>query len=168
MFHEDEYVVYGTNGVCQVGEITTLELDNVAKDREYYILYPVNNSGKIYVPVDKGDEKMRRALTREEAQELIEQMPNIKPIKVNNEKLLEEMYKKCVRCYDCEEWIRLIKCIYLRKEQRLSSGKKVTAVDERYMHIAEEALYSELGMALGLPKEEVLEYITKIVEKEKN
>lgn len=119
MFEKDEYVVYGTNGVCQVKEITTLNLENVQKDRKYYVLSPIYHGGTIYVPVDKGVEKMRRVLTREEAQELIEQMPHIKPIQVKNEKLLEEMYKKCVRCYDCEEWIRLIKCIYFRKEEVL-------------------------------------------------
>lgn len=164
MFCEGEYVVYGTNGVCRVGEITTMDLDNVPKDREYYVLYPKNNGGKIYVPVDIGNYKMRRVITKAEAEELIVKIPSIEPIHVSNEKLLGEMYKKCIRCYDCIEWIRLIKCIYSRKQIRLSDGKKITSTDEKYMHMAEESLYTELGIALDIPKEQVLDYILKEVE----
>lgn len=167
MYQKGEYVVYGANGVCQVGEITRLNMDNIPKDKEYYVLYPRNNGGKIYVPVDKANAKMRRIITREEAEELIERIPTIEPITVTNEKLLEEMYKKCMQCYDCTEWVRLIKCIYDRKQMRLSDGKKVTTTDEKYMHMAEESLYWELSTALDIPKEQVLEYILKEIEKNK-
>ena len=33
------------------------------------------------------------------------------------------------------------------------------------MHSAEELLYSELGIALGIPKEQVLSYIVEAVER---
>ena len=59
----------------------------------------------------------------------------------------------------------MIKCIYFRKQIRLSEGKKVTAIDEKYMHMAEESLYWELGTALDIPKEQVLDYIIKEIEK---
>lgn len=43
----------------------------------------------------------------------------------------------------------------------------MTATDERYMHIAEDALYLELGTALNMDKEQVFEYIIKEIEKDK-
>ena len=64
-----------------------------------------------------------------------------------------------MRSYDCIEWVRLIKCIYNRKIKRIESGKKITATDEKYMRLAEEALYSELAIALGISKNKVLEII---------
>lgn len=167
MYRKGEYVVYGADGVCQVGEVTRLNLDNIMKDREYYVLYPRNNGGKIYVPVDKADSKMRSVITREEAENLIEKMPDIEPLAVSSEKLLDETYKKCMQCSDCIEWIRLIKYIYNRKQIRLSDGRKVTAKDEKYMHMAEEALYWELSTALDIPKSSVLDYIIKEIEKNK-
>lgn len=167
MYRKGDYVVYGANGVCQIGEVTKLNLGDIPKDREYYVLYPKNNGGKIYAPVDKAGSKMRSILTRKEAEELIEQMPAIEPITVTDEKLLHETYKKCIYCSDYIEWIRLIKCIYQRKQRRLLSGKKVTATDEKYMHLAEESLYWELSTALDIPKEQVLEYITTEIEKRK-
>ena len=38
-------------------------------------------------------------------------------------------------------------------------GKKVTALDERYMRSAENELYSELSLTLGVPKESMENYI---------
>lgn len=96
MFREGEYVVYGTNGVCRVGEITKLNFKNIPKDIEYYVLYPKNNGCKIYVPVDKAKPKMRNIISKEEA---------------------------------------------------------------------EKSLYWELGTALDIPKEQVLDYIIKEIEK---
>ena len=40
----------------------------------------------------------------------------------------------------------------------------MTATDQRYMHMAEDALYLELGTALNMKKEQVLEYIIKEIE----
>ena len=35
----------------------------------------------------------------------------------------------------------------------------MTSTDEKYMHMAENSLYSELALALEIPKDEVLNYI---------
>ena len=119
----------------------------------------------IYVPVDVASSKMRRVITRDEAEDLITRIPTIKPIEVSNEKLLEEIYKKCIRSNECIEWTRLIKCIYDRKQLRLSEGKKITATDEKYIRMAEDALYLELGTALNMEKGQVVKYIIKEIEK---
>ena len=93
MYKKGEYVIYGSSGVCQVGDVTTLDIDNVPKDREYYVLFPKNNGGTIYVPVDVANTKMRKVITKEEAEQLIEKIPTIQPIEISNEKFLEESYK---------------------------------------------------------------------------
>ena len=45
------------------------------------------------------------------------------------------------------------------RSRRTESGKKAIAVDEKYMRLAEEALYSELAFALGVEKDKVLKII---------
>ena len=89
MYKKGEYVIYGSSGVCQVGDVTTLNLDNVPKDREYYVLFPKNNGGTIYVPVDVASTKMRKVITKEDAQALIEKIPAIQPIEISNENYLD-------------------------------------------------------------------------------
>jgi len=159
MYKEGEYIVYGLNGVCRVESITTLDMKDVPKDVEYYSLIPLGQGGKIYVRVDSSQDKMRPVISRYEAELLIKQIDEIEAIKITNEKTVEELYKRSMRSYDCTEWVRLIKCIYKRKLKRTESGKKVTAADEKYMRLAEEALYSELAIALGVEKDKVLEII---------
>ena len=159
MYKEGEYIVYGLNGVCRVESITTLDMKDVPKDVEYYSLIPLGQGGKIYVRVDSSQDKMRPVISKSEAELLIKQIDEIEAIKITNEKTVEELYKSCMRSYDCTEWVRLIKCIYKRKLKRTESGKKVTAADEKYMRLAEEALYSELAIALGVEKDKVLDII---------
>jgi CarD family transcriptional regulator len=60
---------------------------------------------------------------------------------------------------DCGEWIRIIKTLYLRRVERTARGKKITSVDERYLKMAEDYLYSELELVLGIPKNRVEQYI---------
>ena len=39
MFQKGDYIVYGSTGVCEVMDVTTVEMTGVEKDRLYYILH---------------------------------------------------------------------------------------------------------------------------------
>lgn len=160
MFKVGEYINYGTAGACEVIDITTLNMDGVPKERLYYILMPCGDSkGRLFTPVDNERVAMRPLLSKEEADALIREIPEIEQIWVGNDKLREETYKKAMKSGECREWIRIIKTLYLRKQQRIRQGKKTTAMDERYLKLAEDRLYSELSISLGLPKGEMADYI---------
>lgn len=162
MFEKGDFIVYGNTGVCEVKDITTLRMKDVPKDRLYYLLSPVHHKeSKIFTPVDSGKTVMRAVLTKEEAEELIDGIPEINELWVSNDKLREEKYKETMKSCECRDWIKIIKTLYLRKQERIAQGKKTTAMDDRYLRLAEENLYSELSLALGIPKEEMEEYITK-------
>ena len=167
MFQRGEKVVCGSKGVCSVEDITTLNISGVDKLREYYILKPLYMAAStVYVPVDTADEALRRVLTEEAANELIGRIPQIPLITISNEKFLEQEYKNCLRTEQCDEWIRIIKTIWLRKQKRLEAGRKITAVDARYLKIAQDCVYGELAVALSMPREAVEEYITSQLENE--
>ena len=53
------------------------------------------------------------------------------------EKGREELYKEALKKCDCKEWIKIIKTLYLRKQERLAEGKKAVSIDEKYLHIVE-------------------------------
>lgn len=86
-------------------------------------------------------------------------MFQVDEIQVENEREREVCYKEILRSCDCKELIRIIKTLYLRNQSRLESGKKTTAVDERYFHLAEEQLYEEFSFVLGKSKDEILKEI---------
>ena len=108
---------------------------------------------------------MRAVLTKEEADVLIENIPVIEELWVGNDKLREEKYKETMRSCDCRDWIKIIKTLYMRKKERIAQGKKTTAMDEKYLRMAEENLYSELSFVLGIPKEQMEGYIIKCMAK---
>lgn len=161
MFETGDYVVYGHNGICQVMGVTTMDMPGISKERLYYILCPEGQKeGKIFTPVDNDKMVLRKVMKQEEAEKLIAEIPSIEILEVMDEKRREEQYKECIKSCECRELIRIIKTIYLRKQERLSQGKKVTAVDERYLKMAEDNLYSELSILLGVPKNKMVEYIS--------
>lgn len=162
MFEKGEFIVYGTSGVCEVKEITTINMKGVSNDRLYYILNPCHyKESKIFIPVDNEKTVMRSVLTKEEADELIDTIPDIEELWVSNDKLREEKYKETMRSCDCKDWIKVIKTLYLRKQERIAQGKKTTAMDEKYLRMAEDNLYTELSLVLDIPKEQMEEYITQ-------
>lgn len=165
MFEIGDYVVCGNKGVCVVENIATLDISGVDKERQYYILKPKYQAGStVYVPVDSPRDSMRHVLEKEEAQQLIAAIPEIPLLTITNEKLSEQTYRECLRTGSCEEWVRILKTICLRKEKRLKAGRKVTAVDAKYFRMAEDSLYGELAVALDMNRKELEEYIAGEVE----
>ena len=158
MFVIGEYVIHANNGICQVREVT--QLNPTGSKKDYYLLVPLGEKGsKIYTPVSNDNVAVRRVMTEEEAWELIDDIPNIDELWVDNDKIREARYKESVRSSDCRELVKIIKALYFRKQRRLSEGKKSTATDDKYFKIAEENLYSELTFAIGKEKDDMKELI---------
>ena len=165
MFGIGDYVICGNKGVCEVENITTLNISGVDREREYYILKPLYMNGStVYVPVDSPKESMRKVLKREEAEELIRAIPEIPLLVITNDKLSEQTYKDCIRTNDCEDLVKIIKTIYTRKQKRMKAGRKVTAVDAKYFHMAEENLYGELAVSLNIRRQDVESYIAVVID----
>lgn len=165
MFEAGEYIVYGNTGVCKVEEITKMTVPGSDADRLYYTLEPVYDKGcRLFTPVDNQKVKMRPVLTKKEADELIGKIKEIDLLWVNDEKNREQIYKEAIRTCNCEEWVRIIKTLYLRKRERIAAGKKVTSSDARYLHLAQESLYGELSIVMGIPKDQMEDFIAKRVK----
>jgi len=165
VFGIGEFVVCGNKGVCSVENITTLNISGVDKERKYYILKPLYMaSSTVYVPVDSPKESMRSVLTRQEAGELIREIPEIELLTIANDKLSEQVYKECLKTNSPVELVKIIKTIYLRKQKRIEAGRKITAVDAKYFRVAEDNLYGELAVALDMSRGEVEGYITAVID----
>lgn len=162
MFSIGDYVACGNKGVCVIGEIKTLDISGVDKDEQYYILKPVYNAAStVYIPVALAEESIRPVLTADEAKRLVADIPQIDCLDITSEKLVEGMYKGCIRSNDVREFVRLIKTIYIRKQKRLEAGRKETAIDSKYFRIVADFLFGELAVSLDIPKNEVEEYISE-------
>lgn len=165
MFQVDDYIVYGGNGVCRILDIGIPGINGTDKKRQYYTLQPIYQNGStVYAPVDNDKVVVRKLISKEEANELINNIPSIEILLFEDDKMLEEKYKEVMRKYDCKEWIKIIKTSYLRKKKRLAEGKKVEVMDEKYLKKAEEYLFGELAIPLNISKEQVEDFIVKQVK----
>lgn len=165
MYNAGDYIVYGQKGVCKVGDVTHLDMEMVNKDRLYYVLYPVNDErSKIYFPVDGNNSAMRKVMTDEEAKALLNEITDIEVLDTGDFKRQEEEYKKAVMGSDCRSLVRVIKTIYMKKQERTISGKKITATDARYLKQAEDKLYGELSFIFGKNRSDMEQFITDYIE----
>ncbi len=161
MFKVNDYVVYGTTGVCQVLDIVE-EKDENNKNVQYYILQPVyNNTMKIKTPVDNDKVLIRETITKDKVFSLIESMPEQETIWIEDNRKRNEVYKAALRTGNCQEWIKLIKTLYLKKKEKNALGKKLMKSDEEIMKAAEKNLHEEFAVVLDITPEEVLPFILK-------
>ena len=166
MFEKGEYIIYGRNGICKIEDITHLDISGVDKKKLYYVLSPLNAKGsRVYFPVDKKDANARKLVTKQEAWKLLDEIRDIPQIWVANEKVREETYKQALNSCDQHQWVSIIKTLHVRRQTRLSQGKKMASTDERYLKLAEEALYSELAFVMDKDKSEMAPLIKEHIEK---
>jgi len=165
MFAKGEYVVYGNKGVCLIQDIAQIDIPGVDKDRLYYIMQPIHNAkGTVYLPIDSTKAVIRKVMSREEATKLIKDIPDIAQLAIPDEKRREASYKEALQTCSVYAWVSIIKTLYIRRNERLAAGKKITALDERYLKAAEHELYGELSIALGVPREDMESYVQSHME----
>lgn len=168
MFNVDQLIVYGGEGVCKVEAIGVPQLtggQRTKSDRMYYTLQPIYRTGKVHTPVDSRV-FMRPVLGRQEAIDLIKQIPGTEAEIYENRNLrfLTEHYQEAISSHDCSDLVKLIKAVYLKRLNAMKNGKKLGQIDERFMKRAEDMLYGELAVSLGIPRADVAEYITHAIE----
>ena len=164
MFKVGEYVVYGNKGVCQIKSVGPIDMPGVPKDREYYTMSQVYLRGStIFTPVDNETKALRKVLTKKQAKQLIEDFKNIEPNWITDDKERDRIFTEILRGADCKELSNMLVSLQHRKEERIAGGKKATSTDERFFHAAEDILLGELGIALGVDREKVREYIIESV-----
>ena len=165
MFQTGDYIIYGTRGVCLVKNIGTLDFSGASKEKLYYTLQPYYMEGStVYAPVESAGIVIRPVMSREEALKLIDDIPEIEELWIKDEKGRESAYKEVIKGCDNRELVRIIKTIYQRGRSRMAEGKKSTVADNKYFKIAEENLYGELAISLGMSRDEVKQFIVAKVK----
>lgn len=166
MFSVNEYVIYGSEGVCKVESIGHPDIAGLDREKEYYTLSPVYRCGKIYTPVNSPI-IMRRVISRNQAEELIGGIKDISgDLDVPKDaKLANVFYRELVRTYECSKLISVIKHVFNKQRAFAEIKKNVPAVDMKFFKMAEDMLYGEFGFVLGIDPKEVKSYIASCCER---
>ena len=158
-------VVYGTQGVCTVKEISMLKLGKTKG--EYYALSPIDDPGStVYVPTanEKLMSKLRPVLTGEEADALITEAVR-EPLEwIESDAERKSACDDIVKNGDRKQLMRLVGMLYRRRELLKDQKKHFHNVDAQYLQTAERMLHGELAYALGIAVDDVADYIRSFSE----
>lgn len=160
MYSKDDIVMYASQGVCKITDITTKEIGG--KSIEYYVLKPIySDTALVYIPIanETLTGKMRRVLAKEEILTLIHSIEKEDQPWIENEHIRKEKYKEILSCGDRHGLISMIKALYVHRTYLNEHGKKMHVVDERFFKEAEKILYEEFAFVLNIKLEEVLPFI---------
>ena len=168
MFQINDVVVYGAHGVCRIVGTQMQKINGANK--MYFGLRPIGDgNATFYVPTwnEKALAKMRKVLDKQGVDALIDSMPNMRTVWIENESARKETYKQILSSGDQHEIISMIQAIYLHKMEREAEGKHLHISDECFMRDAEQLLYNEWQYVLNVDKAGLLTYIFERIESNK-
>lgn len=169
MFKVNDYIFYGTNGVCKVLDIGIPNLNLPNKKKQYYTLKQIyGEKNTIYTPIDNNKIFMRKLISKKEAAELIDNIPSTELLYAEDDKMLEEKYKEVMNKCDCKEWLKIIKTTHVRRNIRLAEGKKCKSKDDKYLEKAEEYLFEEFATVFNMNKENIKDFIMQHIKNMQN
>ena len=167
MFKVGDIIIYDQHGACLVEEIVEKTTPS-GEERTYYALVPkFRKYSRIFCPIDNTKVKMRHAISKAAANKLIDSMPSIKEPykKIPDMKQLEKYYGELLATQIPEDLVRITSFIHEKKQACEKMNKKLGSIDVRARDKAEDLLFGELAVALGIERGEVQDYISKRLEK---
>ncbi|MBR3779503.1 MAG: CarD family transcriptional regulator [Clostridia bacterium] len=150
------YVLYGKTGVCLVKEQTAMN------GGQYYVLSPIGDSrSSVYVPCSNLDlvARMRPLLTHEEIDSLLSGADEVKLEWVDDRNERGLLYRTILGSGDRKELIRLLCCLFRKKQERAEGGKRLSTMDENTLQECVRLVEEEFSMVLGIAAREVGPYI---------
>ena len=162
-----DVVVFGAEGLCRIEDITEKKFGK--EIIQYYVLRQLMRENSVnYIPVnnEKSVSKMRPILTAEEITELISKMPLEETPWIENNRERQQQFKEIILYGDSKDLIRLVRNLYIRRQQQEARGRRLYAADERVFKDAENIVFEEISYVLDIPRDRVLDYITEAVAEE--
>ena len=165
MYKIGDTVLYGSEGVCKITQITEKCFGDSAI--EYYILTPVFNERSTFFVPTKNEtlvSRMKPILTNGEIMELISSTDETDEW-VENDIERKELFKSIISSGEIKSVISILKSIIHHKEMLDSVGKKLHKADEMVLKESQKILYEELAMEMELSKDEVIDIICSKIKK---
>ncbi len=122
MFCVGQTVLYGSNGVCMVDDVTEKRIGKTKM--QYYVLKPLcNNTSTLFVPTANQQlvSKMRRILTEDEAEAILRDLPPCGDWNDNKQERSEQ-FRAIITEGSCVELIRLIRLVRTHEQEQLACG----------------------------------------------
>ena len=163
-----ELVVYAANGVMRVVDIREERCGDIL--RSYYVLRDVssNSESLTFVPTDNEllVAQMRPLLTKDEILDAISVAKSAPACEwAKDSRSRTEIFRRILESGDRAQIIAMIRTIFNAGLRREAEGKKNFISDENAKQKGEKLIHSEFSIVLGLPEEEIPEFIKNEMNK---
>ena len=160
-FEKEQYVVYGKIGVCRVVDRQMLAFGGAEKE-EYYVLAPWHDPrSSIYVPCGNATlmARLRPLLTKHEIDAMLAHVPDEEILWIDDRGERASFFRTILYEGDRRQIVRLVRCIYAKKREKIADGKKLSAIDETFQQECIRLVEEEFAFALDIPVSQVEAYI---------
>jgi CarD family transcriptional regulator len=161
MFKVNDYIMYGSMGVCQVIDISKEKYLNLSSGEiECYVLQTVyNNKMTIKIPVNNTKVSMRKIITKDDVLSLISTISESETTWINDDRRRNANFKAALKTGTSEDLIKIIKTLHIEKKEKSAVGKKLRKMDEDIIKAAKKQIYEEFSIALNISPDEVGPFI---------
>ena len=150
MYNPGDYVICRSGGVWLIEELC----GNVCRLRRY-------DSGDVQSVYADSEEIVRPISSKADIEEVIDRIGFIRTLQAPNDRLRLSFLEESMAEFDEVEWVKVIKSVYLRAQERPVSEKEQALAES-----AKDYFYSEISIILGIPLPKVEEYISGCVEQD--
>jgi CarD family transcriptional regulator len=168
MFKVGDTIVYSDGKIYKIVEET--EKDYGRGPQQYFELkqnelYKDEKNTSVFAPKQKVQNESRTLMTKKEVIRLIDELPKIDPIWINDSKQRKLIFSEYANSRDPKLISKLIKSFYFRTEELKDTNKSLTITDKRLMEKLKYDLFIEISLALNIPFDDVVSYIDRRLEK---
>ena len=159
MHHANEYVSYGTQGICQIEAIRSIQFEGCSDAREYYVLHPIAQAqSSIFVPVNNPrlTGRMRPVLSPEDIEQILSNITGQRRAWIKDRKQRTELFHRILTERKPEELLLLAACLYRHAQEE---PKGLSSSDAQALITAEATIEQEFAFSLQLGPQTVGEYI---------
>lgn len=131
---------------------------------DYFVLepcfrYDFNPGYMAYIPVAKSENLLKTIMTKEEAVELVSQIPDLEPLPEVAPRERRVYFTKVISSGDRKEIMRVIKTLVTYREERRKMNKPFSDYDRRLLDSLKMMVDNELSISLGISPDSVGSYI---------
>lgn len=161
MLCKDDYVNYGTEGICKIEDIRSIRFGSDSCEKKYYILKPIHQEkAHVFVPIDNPKllNRMRPILSPEEIDRTILSISNQKMPWINDRKERLAQFQKILLQRDERELLLLVRCLFWKSKQ---SVKGLSSREAQVLKKAESIISQEFSFSLKISPQDIGDYIRK-------
>ncbi len=155
-------VCVSTKGICDIEDIRKNAFIGCDKNKEYYILRPVEatNNMVVYLPTDT-KLKIRNLISEKQALQIYDNFENIEELKISPDDDKFGKINSIIQSGNADEVASLLKTLIVRKSK--INKKQYSYQEQRVLTQAMNFLSGEISVVLKKEKQEVENKFLKII-----